>query len=211
MVAVELLPALVTSVLVQPVVLPVLMAALLAMPAIVKVRVGSTFACTWTDSIVAILDLAVSISTLFPSWVLIVTNQVSAVPAAAVLAGLIRVGDWVVQDAPELAVQPIRKVITVLADTAAVVVQVIVGAATEIVHDAPLTLILVPVSELSPLKAKVVAEGEAVLLPAPGKVIRILPPEGMGLGLVNFTVCMAVIGTIIGSPEWWVLAGRVVK
>ncbi len=45
-VAVELMPALIVSVLVQPVVFPVLIALVSGMPAIVNVRVGSTFACT---------------------------------------------------------------------------------------------------------------------------------------------------------------------
>lgn len=43
-VAVELMPVLVVSVLVQPVVFPVLIALVSVIPAIVKVRVGSTFA-----------------------------------------------------------------------------------------------------------------------------------------------------------------------
>ncbi len=62
------------------------------------------------------------------SWVAIVTFQISAVPAAADLVGLMSVGAWVVQLAPEAAVQPMRKVTTVPALIVALVVQVIDGA-----------------------------------------------------------------------------------
>lgn len=92
-VAVEAMPVLVVSVLVQPVVFPVLIAVELAIPAMVKVRVGSTVACTWIDELVPILIFAVSRSMLLvTSVVVIVSAQESAVPAAAVLVGLIMVG-----------------------------------------------------------------------------------------------------------------------
>src|SRR3989344_3792690 len=49
--AVAAMPVFVLSVFVQPVVLLVLIAVASPIPAIVKVRLGSTVACTWTDSI----------------------------------------------------------------------------------------------------------------------------------------------------------------
>lgn len=49
------------------------------------------------------------------------------------------------------------------------------------------------------LKAKVVADGEAVLLAAPGKVRTIVPPVGIVVVGVNVIVCMAVIGLMSTS------------
>ncbi len=44
------------------------------------------------------------------------------------------------------------------------------------------------------------ADGEAVLTPEPGKVMTIFPPLGMAVVLVNWMVCMAVMPTVTGSP-----------
>ena len=71
------------------------MAVLLATPEIVKVKVGSMWAITWTDSMVPILvDPLSSIVPvpLAPLYVSIATFQISATPADAVLVGLIKVG-----------------------------------------------------------------------------------------------------------------------
>lgn len=126
--AVVVSPVVVVSVLVQPVVLPVLTAVLPLMPLREKVSEGSTVAEIWTDSLVPIEMVVVSSGLLELSWVATVTFQMSAVPAAADLVGLMSVGAWVVQLAPEEAVQPIRNVMTVPAFIVALVVQVIDGA-----------------------------------------------------------------------------------
>lgn len=132
---------------------------------------------------VAILVLALSISTELASWVLTLTFQMSAVPAAALFVGLINVGTWVVQLAPLLAEQPIKKVMVVAAATEELVVQVMLGEETDQESQVmPLVLIL-PLTR--PLKGKVVAEGEAVLSAEPGKVITTLPLAGMAFGFVN--------------------------
>ncbi len=59
---------------------------------------------------------------------------------------------------------------------------------------------------VKPLNEKVEALGEAVVRALPGKVMTIFPLEGMALGMVNWTVCMAEIAVVMGSPVWWVLA-----
>jgi hypothetical protein len=51
-----------------------------------------------------------------------------------------------------------------------------------------------------PLNENPVAEGEAILLPVPGKVIIICPLAGIGLIVVNLIVCVAVMLTIKASP-----------
>lgn len=51
------------------------------------------------------------------------------------------------------------------------------------------------------LNEKPVAEGDAMLLPAPGKVITIFPLPGIAVTVVNLIVCVAVIGVITVSPE----------
>lgn len=50
------------------------------------------------------------------------------------------------------------------------------------------------------LKAKVVAEGEAELSPAPGKVMIIFPLTGIVDTVVKAMVCFAVMATLMGSP-----------
>ena len=113
----------------------------------------------------------------------------SAVPAFAVFVGLIRRGEPVVQ-APELwAVHPTRTVMTVPAVTAPVVSQKILGDVTyEFVLQ---VILLVTTADGSPpvafrlLKAKEVAEGEAVLSAEPGKFIVTLPPAGIPWFNVN--------------------------
>jgi hypothetical protein len=61
------------------------------------------------------------------------------------------------------------------------------------------------------LKAKVVAEGEAELLPAPGKVIIIFPLTGMVEVVVNTMVCLAVMAVLIISPVWCGFVAVLVK
>jgi hypothetical protein len=76
-------------------------------------------------------------------------------------------------------------------------VHVIVGALTLKVHVAvPEEKFALILLEERLLNAKVEADGDAVLLPEPGKPITIVPPIGIVVAVVNSTVCIAVIGTI---------------
>jgi len=108
-------------------------------------------------------------------------------------------GLCVVHEAPAADEHPIKKVIVVPVVTVPLVVQVNFG--TEVVspvraeHVTPFTF-TTPVSSVEvppfPLRAKVVAEGEAVFNPVPGKVIIIFPPLGIGCGFEKDIVCIAV-------------------
>jgi hypothetical protein len=85
------------------------------------------------------------------------------------------------------------------AGTEALVVQVIVGELTvTLLHAVEGSETTLEVCKL--LKAKVVAEGEAVLFEDPGNVKIIFPPDGTLVCVVNFTVCKAVMGTIKAVP-----------
>lgn len=118
--------------------------------------------------------------------------QESAVPATAVLVGLI---SWGVVD-------PITAVIVVPLDIPPPEfwLHVIVGEETVI------EVQLTPVPEnvtlvfARLLKEKPVAEGDAVFDPAPGNVIIILPLAGMVLVVVNWIVCFAVTGVTSATP-----------
>ena len=46
-------------------------------------------------------------------------------------------------------------------------------------------------AEVKPLNAKLLAEGEAVLLATPGKPMNTLPFDGIVVCVVNWTVCAA--------------------
>lgn len=180
---------------------PLFTAMPLLIPAIVNVSDGSMLARTVTDSIVPTARVAVS-KLLAPSVVVTFTFQTSAEPGVwLLLVGFIKVGTWVVQLAPEAEEHPIRIVTAVPALTAPVpTVHVMEGAPTLNVHAA------VPAEKFAfmlladrLLKAKVVAEGEAELLPKPGNPITIVPPTGIAVETVKATVCIAVIGTISTS------------
>lgn len=178
--------------------LPLFTAEPLLIPVMVKVSDGSILARTVTDSTVPIEMVDVS-RLLTPSVVVKLTFHMSEAPAVWLLfVGLISVGTCVVQFAPVFAEQPIRIVTTVPALTAAVVtVQVIVGELIVKVHaadPAEKSALILPVER--PLNANVVAEGEAVLLAEPGKLMTIVPLMGIVVELVNWILCMAVIGTI---------------
>jgi hypothetical protein len=142
--------------------------------------------------------LLVSSTTLLVSWVWTLIFQLSAEVVVALaplrelevdFVGLIRRGDWVVQEASEVlaSAHPMRNVNVVPPAIMPEVVQVIVGAATA--HEQVVALLVeifaAAFAEVRPLKEKVVADGEAVLTPPPGKVITIFPPEGIEVCGVN--------------------------
>ncbi len=155
---------------------------------------------------------------------MIVNIHVSAVPAAAVLVGLITVGTWVEQLELVAALQP-RKIVTAV-DAA---IEVEESSVNVTVGDVPEEGLLAarvrcevmsvdPENALKELKLfnwKVVAEGEAALLASPdartGKVIVILPEVGTAATVVKAIVCIAVIGTTTGSPLWCAFVTVLVK
>ena len=61
------------------------------------------------------------------------------------------------------------------------------------------------------LNAKVLADGDAILLPVPGNVIIILPPLGIAVGFVNLIVWVDVTAEYTVVPEWCVAPIWVVK
>lgn len=162
----------------------------------VKLKDGSTLALTVTDSMVP-MERAAESSSVPPSVVLKLTRHTSEAPGVELpFVGLISVGLWVVHEVPEFAEQPISSVTVVPAVTLSVpTVQVMVGALMVKVHVAEpaekLARILLPARLLN---AKVVADGEAVLLPEPGYVISIVPPTGIVVTARKETVCIAVMG-----------------
>lgn len=195
-----------------------------AIPVIVKVRVGSTLAWICTDSIVPMVVLLVSSTTLLVSCVWTVTFQLSAEVVVALaplwelltlFVGLIRRGDWVVQELSEVlaSAQPMRKVSCVPPAIELEVVQVMLGAEMVQVQVVALLVEIFAAAfpDVRPLNEKVLAEGEAVLAPDPGNEMIIFPPEGMLVWVVNWILCMAVIGTMTGSPAWWALEILLVK
>jgi len=127
-------------------------------------------------------------------WTLI--DQVSAVPAAAALVGLIKAG----VELPRVTVIVVGEEIAELRvhwtkPEAGVIVQEL--------QEVPLMLIF---PEARPLKEKPEAEGEAGLLVLPtGKMILIKPPEGTAVTVLKVIVWVAVTGTITAAPLWWVL------
>ena len=82
-------------------------------------------------------------------------------------------------------------------------VQVIDGAATVTLEQVtPLNLTSEGLLAAIPLKENPVADGDAVLLPVPGKVSTIVPPPGTAVLVVKLMVCMAVTFTIKASGAW---------
>lgn len=156
---------------------------------------------TVTDSIVPTASVAES-KLLAPSVVVTFIFQISAEPGVWLLfVGLINVGTWVEQLAPDAEEQPISIVTVVPAFIAPVpTVHVMSGALTVNVQAA------VPAEKFAfilladkLLKANVVADGDAELFPEPGNPITIVPPIGIAVVTVKATVCIAVIGTISTS------------
>ena len=121
--------------------------------------------------------------------------HISAVPAVAVFVGLISLGDCVVQDVSfvEASVQPIKKVMVDPAIIMApVVVHVMLGAETVIVVHVAVPpefnlyeILAAAFAVVRPLKANVVAEGEAEVFAPPGKVSVIVPDIGISVLVVN--------------------------
>ena len=118
--------------------------------------------------------------------------QESAVPAAAVLVGFISLGAKVVQVPEDCAVHPMRTDTTVdPLITPFVVIVMVLEFVIEVPpphaevgkHKTSVGLVVV-----MPLKENPVAEGDAILLPDPGKVKTIFPPEGIELIVVNLIV-----------------------
>lgn len=150
-------------------------------PDMIKVSVGSTVTWTWTESIVAILAELLSSVMLLALVVLTAMIQLSEVPATFFLVGLMSVG----------VLLPMVIVMVVPAATILAAVHVIVGELTTNVlpeHVAPETVTL-PVTK--PLNAKADAEGDAVLLAAPGKVTTIVPLAGILVTVLKVMVCCA--------------------
>jgi hypothetical protein len=92
----------------------------------------------------------------------------------------------------------------VLGEIAELRLQVMEG---ELIVQLPqLALLIAICDELRLLKANALADGEAVLLAAPGNVITIFPSLGTDVDVWNWTVCIATIGTVIALLELSALA-----
>ena len=175
-VAVDAIPLFVVSTALQPA-FEVLQALPLVIPLIEKVRDGSIVARTVTDSTVTIERSLSSPETVVPelSRSFTLTLQMSAVPAEAVFVGFIIRGACVVHAPLDWAVHPMMMVIVVFDGTIAVVWHMIFGEST---YELLLQVILLattvdgrPPTPFKLLNAKEVAEGEALLLADPGKLI----------------------------------------
>lgn len=86
------------------------------------------------------------------------------------------------------AVQPIRTVIVVDPEIADPVVRVILGELIDLPPEQAAAGLHCTAADPKLLKAKVLADGEAVLFADPGNVITIVPPLGIFETVVNLTV-----------------------
>ena len=141
------------------------------------------------ESMVAIRIVALSRITPPLSVVWRVSCQGSLVPATALLVGFTRAG----------VLLPMVMVTSVPGLRAALRLQVMVGGLK--VYEPQLAPVVIILLDCRLLKAKVEALGLALFVPVPGKVTTTFPDEATPVMVVKERVCLAVIGTITGSPQ----------